>query len=99
MAEKTYTVMATAFGHMLNREVVDKAAMEGRIVPPLVKYLTAGDDIKLDPSSDATKRALESGALEEPGASDQRRAEQLQSEMDALKARQAALAAQIKTTA
>lgn len=94
MADKTYVVKATAFGHMLNREAVEKAAMEGRTVPPLVKYLAAGETVKLDPSSDTTQRALKIGVIEEPGESDKRRALELQSEMDALKARQDALTAQ-----
>lgn len=99
MAEKTYIVKATVFGHVLNRDVVDKGAMEGRVIPPVVDYVKAGEEVKLDPAADSTKKALASGTIEEPGAEDKRRGEALQAEMAALKARQAELAAQSKATA
>jgi len=97
MADKTYVVKATRYGWLKNREIVEKAAMEGRTIPPIVVYLKAGDNVKLDPSSEATKRALDSGAIEEPGASEKRQKEELQRQMDALQAQQDALAAQAKS--
>jgi hypothetical protein len=99
MPEKAYKVLATAYGNMRNRDVVEKAAMEGRTVPPLVEYLKAGDTVKLDPSAESTKRALKAGSIEEPGASEARQAESLQAQLDALNAQQAALRAQMPSTA
>lgn len=96
MALKTYTVLVTRLGVLRNREAVESAAMEGRVIQPLVDYVEKGKSVKLDPASDATKRALDRGSIEEPGAADKRRAEELKAEMDALKVRQDALAAQAK---
>ena len=42
MALEDYTVLATVFGNMVNRDLVEKAAIEGRTVPPLVAYVPAG---------------------------------------------------------
>ena len=99
MAEKTYVVNVTRFGHVRNRAAVEKAAMEGRVVPPMVDYLAQGQEVKLDPDADATKRALESGAIEEPGASEKRREQELQAELDRIKAQQKALEDQRKALA
>lgn len=99
MALKDYKVLATAFGNMRNRDMVEKAAMEGRTIPPLVEYIPKGETVKLDPSSEATKRALKSGAIEVPGASEERQAADLQAQLDALKTQQDALAAQKKSLA
>ena len=99
MALEDYTVLATVFGNMVNRDLVEKAAMEGRTVPPLVAYVPAGQSVKLDPTSETTKRALKAGAIEEPGASTKREQDKLKAQMDALEAQQAALAAQAKTAA
>lgn len=95
-ALKTYVVLVSRFGCVRNREAVDTAAMEGRVIQPIVDYVAKGEQVKLDPSADATKRALSRGTIEEPGAADKRRADELKVEMDALKARQDALAAQAK---
>lgn len=95
MADKTYIVKVTRYGYLKNREIVEKAAMEGRTIPPIVVYRAAGETVKLDPDSEATKRALKSGAIEEPGASEQREQEALQRQMDALQAQQDALRARM----
>lgn len=95
MALKTYTVLVSRLGVLRNREAVEAGAMEGRVIQPLVDYVEKGKSVKLDPASDATKRALDRGSIEEPGAADIRRAEELKAEMDALKVRQDALAAQM----
>jgi hypothetical protein len=99
MAEKTYVVRVSRLGNMLNRSAVDKAAMEGRIIPPVVEYVPQGQEVKLDPSADATKRALSSGAIEEPGASEERRKAELQAEIDRLNEQQKAIEAQRKALA
>lgn len=99
MAEKTYTVRATRYGHLKNREIVEKAAMEGRIIAPVVDYLSQGEEVKLDPSADATKRALKVGAIEEPGASQERQKAELQAQIDQLNAQQKAIEDQRKALA
>ncbi len=97
MAEKTYIVRATRFGHMLNRSVVEKAAEEGRIVPPVVEYLEQGAEVKLDDKHRLTERALAAGDIEEPGAAEKRREAELQAELDRIKAQQEQLEAQRKS--
>lgn len=87
-----YVTKATQFGNVTNREQVDKAAAEGRVVAPLVEYLPEGSQVDL-PDSEQTKKLVESGVIEKPGASqkaelediDARRAE-LQRQQDALDA-------------
>lgn len=66
MAQKTYITRATSFGHLLNREAVEKGAMEGRIIPPLVEYLPEGSEVKLDSDSPQTEKLVASGALHDP---------------------------------
>jgi hypothetical protein len=88
MAEKTYITRVGSFGHLKNREVVEKAAMEGRTVPALVDYLPLGSEVKLDPSHPLTKKAHESGAIELPGESSERRKSELEQELERLKARE-----------
>lgn len=99
MAESTYTVKVSLLGNMRNRDVVEAAALEGRIIPPVVEYVSAGTEVKLNPTSAHTKALLASGAIEVPGESAKREQEALQARMDALKAEQDALAAQRKTLA
>lgn len=96
MAEKTYTVNATRFGYVVNRDAVEKGAYEGRNVPPISEYVEKGGEVKLDPDHALTKKALASGSIEEPGASAKREQEELQAKLDALKAQQDALAEQAK---
>lgn len=97
MATETYTVKFTVLGNMLNREIVEKAVLEGRVIPPVVVYVPQGDNVELDPSSSHTKLLLEAGAVEKPGESAKREREALQARVDELKAEQDRLAAEQKS--
>lgn len=83
MAEKkTYVTKVSRFGYMRNREQVEKAALNGQIVPPITEYLPQGSRVEL--SEDHAKKLIDSGVIEEPGASQR-------AEMERLKAREAEL--------
>jgi len=97
MATETYTVKITAVGNVLNRDIVEKATLEGRVIPPVVVYVPQGQNVELDPSSPNTKRLLKSGSVEKPGESAKREREALQARVDQLKAEQDRLAAEQKS--
>lgn len=90
MSETTYITRVGSFGHLRNRDAIEQAAMEGRTVPPVVDYLPQGSEVKLDSSHPVTKKAVESGAIEEPGQTADRRQAELQAEIDRLEAEKAA---------
>ena len=97
MTDVDYIVKVTALGNVLNRDVVEQAALEGRTVPPVVEYLAQGEKVKLNNQSPHTKSLLKAGSIEVPGESEKRESEALQARQDELKAEQDRLAAQAKS--
>jgi hypothetical protein len=93
---KSYVVRVSSFGHVTNRAEVDKGAQEGRVIPPIAVYVPQGEQVSLDPSHDATKRAIELGSIEEPGASEERERAALESRLAQVKAEQDQLAQRAK---